>query len=140
MQQEKYYECIVCKKLTTGFPVTLRNKFPVCRNIEFRNMYEKQRLNKLTKKELQAKHKKVQEKIKSTAQIMKTYIMMISCAVMIIKMRTLFLKRLPKIHHQNEICCYHLVRPWYQKRKKLETLKVMMTMCLKRSEVLDMGI
>ena len=66
MQQEKYYECIVYKKLTTGFPLTLRNKCPVCRNIEFRNIYEKQRLNKLMKKELQAKHKKVQEKIKST--------------------------------------------------------------------------
>ena len=65
MQQEKY-ECIVCKKLNTGFPVNLRNKCPVCRNIELRNMYEKQRLNKLMKKELQAKHKKVQEKIKST--------------------------------------------------------------------------
>ena len=62
MQQEKYYECIVYKKLTTGFPLTLRNKCPVCRNIEFRNIYEKQRLNKLMKKELQAKHKKCKKK------------------------------------------------------------------------------
>ena len=66
MQQEKSYECIVCKKLTTAFPVTPRNKCLVCRNIELRNMYEKQRFTKLKKKELQAEQKKLQAKIKST--------------------------------------------------------------------------
>lgn len=62
MQQEKYYECIVYKKLTTGFPLTLRNKCPVCRNIEFRNIYEKQRLNKLMKKSYKQNIKKCKKK------------------------------------------------------------------------------
>ena len=44
--------------------------------------------------------------------------MMISCAAMIIEMRTLYLKRLPKVLHQNENCQYCLVRPQCKKKKK----------------------
>ena len=52
MQQEKTYECVSCKKLTTGYPATLQQKCLLCRNIELRQLYEKNRLQKLIKKEL----------------------------------------------------------------------------------------
>ena len=42
--------------------------------------------------------------------------MMISCAAMIIEMRTLYLKCLPKVLHQNENCQYCLVRPQCKKK------------------------
>lgn len=49
---------------------------------------------------------------------MKTYMMMISRAAMIIEMRTLCLKCLPQVLYQNENCQYSLVRPQCQKKKK----------------------
>ena len=61
---EKTYECRSCKKLTVGFPATYRNQCLECRVLDMRSMYERERLTKLAKKELQAEHKKLQRKIR----------------------------------------------------------------------------
>ena len=51
------YECVVCKKMTEGFPATLRRKCLVCRNLELETRYKKNRLEMSSKKELVERHK-----------------------------------------------------------------------------------
>lgn len=60
---EKSYECRTCKKLCVGFPATYRNKFMEWRLLEMRTLYERGRLSKLGKRELELEHRKLQKKI-----------------------------------------------------------------------------
>ena len=48
--------------MTKGFPVTLRNKCLVCRNMELQMMYKRKWYDSLTKKELALDHKKIDQK------------------------------------------------------------------------------
>ena len=61
----KTYECRECHKMTTGYPALYRNKCIECRNLEMRSLIEKERVSKLTKAELVAENKKLQEKIRN---------------------------------------------------------------------------
>ena len=65
---EKWYECISCKKMTKGLPATLRNKCLMCRNIELESRYMQQKYEQLTKKELQAEHRRLMEKLKGDVE------------------------------------------------------------------------
>ena len=65
---EKWYECISCKKMTKGLPATLRNKCLMCRNIELESRYRQQKYEQLTKKELQAEHRRLMEKLKGDVE------------------------------------------------------------------------
>ena len=65
---EKWYECISCKKMTKGLPATLWNKCLMHRNIELESRYRQQKYEQLTKKELQAEHRKLMEKLKGDVE------------------------------------------------------------------------
>ena len=58
------YECIECKKMTEGFPATLRRKCLVCRNTELEMRYRKRKFESFTKKELADRHKQLIEKLR----------------------------------------------------------------------------
>ena len=60
---EKTYECRTCKKLCVGFWATYRNKCMEWRLLEMRTLYERERLSKLRKRELELEHRKLQKKI-----------------------------------------------------------------------------
>ena len=60
----KTYECKECHKMTTGYAALYRNKCIECRNLEKVGIIEKERVSKLTKSELIAENKKLQEKMK----------------------------------------------------------------------------
>ena len=64
----KWYECISCKKMTKGLPTTLWNKCLMHRNIELESRYRQQKYEQLTKKELQAEHRKLMEKLKGDVE------------------------------------------------------------------------
>ena len=61
---EKPYDCKTFKKLCIGFPATCRNQHMECRLLDLRNLYERERLSKLGKKELETEHKRLQRKIR----------------------------------------------------------------------------
>ena len=61
---EKTYECRTCKKLTVGFPTTYRSQCLECRVLEMRNIYERERLGVLGKRELEMEHSRLQKKIR----------------------------------------------------------------------------
>lgn len=61
----KSYECRDCHKMTTGYPDLYRNKCFRCRNFEIQSIIEKERLSKLTKKELILENKKLQQKMQN---------------------------------------------------------------------------
>lgn len=61
----KTYECRACKKLTSGYPALYRHKCLKCRNFEMRSMIERERLSKLTQKELILENKKLQQKLRN---------------------------------------------------------------------------
>ena len=63
---EKTYECRTCKKLCVGFRATYRNKCMEWRLLEMRTLYERERLSKLRKRELELEHRKLQKKIMNT--------------------------------------------------------------------------
>ena len=65
----KTYECRECHKMTTGYPALYRNKCIECRNLEMRSLIEKERVSKLTKSELIAENKKLQEKIRNIKDV-----------------------------------------------------------------------
>ena len=67
-ETEKWYECISCKKMTKGLPATLWNKCLMHRNIELESRYRQQKYEQLTKKELQAEHRKLMEKLKGDVE------------------------------------------------------------------------
>ena len=50
--------------MTKGMPATLRNKSLLCRNIELENRYRQRKYEQFTKEELQAEHKRLNEKLK----------------------------------------------------------------------------
>lgn len=58
------YECMECKKMTEGFPATLRRKCLVCRNTELEMRYRKRKFESFTKKELADRHKQLIEKLR----------------------------------------------------------------------------
>ena len=58
------YECVVCKKMTEGFPATLRRKCLVYRNFELEMRYRKKRLEMCSKKELPDCHKALLAKLR----------------------------------------------------------------------------
>ena len=58
------YECIECKKMTEGFPATLRRKCLVCRNTELEMRYRKRKFESFTKKELADRYKQLIEKLR----------------------------------------------------------------------------
>ena len=60
---EKTYECRTCRKLSVGFPATYRNKCMEYRLLEMQTLYEKERLSKLGKRELELEHRRLQKKI-----------------------------------------------------------------------------
>ena len=61
---EKTYECRTCKKLTVGFPTTYRSQCLECRVLEMRNIYDRERLGVLGKRELEMEHSRLQKKIR----------------------------------------------------------------------------
>lgn len=61
---EKWYECVQCKQITKELPATLRNKCLVCRNVELESRYRRRKYKQFTKKELQAEHRGLNEKLK----------------------------------------------------------------------------
>ena len=61
---EKTYECRTCKKLTVGFPTTYRSQCFECRVLEMRNIYDRERLGVLGKRELEMEHSRLQKKIR----------------------------------------------------------------------------
>ena len=61
---EKTYECKTCKKLCVGFSATYRYQCMECKLLEMRNLYERERLSKLGKKELEIEHRILQKKIR----------------------------------------------------------------------------
>ena len=61
---EKTYECRTCKKLCFGFPATYRNQCTQCRVLEMRNIYKRERLMILGKRELEIEHRKLQRKLR----------------------------------------------------------------------------
>lgn len=61
---EKRYECVQCKQITKELPATLRNKCLVCRNVELESRYRQRKYKQFTKKELQAEHRGLNEKLK----------------------------------------------------------------------------
>ena len=58
------YECVSCKKLTEGFPTTLRRKCLVCRNLELEMRYRKHFFDSFSKKELADCHRELIQKLK----------------------------------------------------------------------------
>ena len=58
------YECIECKKMTEGFPATLRRKCLVCRNTELEMRYRKRKFESFMKKELADRHKQLIGKLR----------------------------------------------------------------------------
>ena len=61
---EKTYECRTCKKLTVGFPTTYRSQCLECSVLEMRNIYDRERLGVLGKRELEMEHSRLQKKIR----------------------------------------------------------------------------
>ena len=49
---QKTYECRQCHTLTIGYPALYRNQCLACRNLEIRNIIEKERYRRLSKQEL----------------------------------------------------------------------------------------
>ena len=60
---QKTYECRQCYKLTIGYPALYRNQCLACRNLEIRNIIEKERYRRLSKQELVQEYKKFTEKM-----------------------------------------------------------------------------
>ena len=60
---QKTYECRQCHQMTIGYPAFYRNKCLKCRNLEMRTIIEKERLGRLTKKELIQENKKLTDKM-----------------------------------------------------------------------------
>ena len=61
---EKTYECKTCKKFWIGFPATYYNQCMECRLVDMQNLYKRERLSKIRKKELEIEHRRLQTKIR----------------------------------------------------------------------------
>ena len=61
---EKTYECKTCKKFWSGFPATYYNQCMECRLVDMQNLYKRERLSKIRKKELEIEHRRLQTKIR----------------------------------------------------------------------------
>ena len=66
---QKTYECRQCHQMTIGYPALHRNKCLKCRNLEMRTIIEKERLGRLTKKELIQENKKLTDKMQNLQDI-----------------------------------------------------------------------
>lgn len=61
---EKTYKCRTCKKLCVGFPATYRNQYIECRVLEMRNIYKRERLGVLGKREPEMEHSRLHKNIR----------------------------------------------------------------------------
>ena len=66
---QQTYKCRQCHKMTTGYPALYRNKCLECRNLEMRNIIEKERMGRLMKKELVQENKKLTDKMRNLQDI-----------------------------------------------------------------------
>ena len=61
---EKTYECRTCKKLCVDFHATYRNQCMQCQVLRMRNIYKREKLGVLRKRELEMEHRRLQKKIR----------------------------------------------------------------------------
>ena len=66
---QKTYECRQCHKLTIGYPALYRNQCLAWRNLEIRNIIEKERYRTLSKQELVQENKKLTDKMRNLKDV-----------------------------------------------------------------------